>query len=439
MAAATINVSRSRLLVWLLALLPGLLALPFLSAADTGSPGAWLNLAGRMTGIWGLSLLLVAAMLCCRVPGFDRPFGGLTKLWQLHHHLGAAAFLLILAHPLLLALGVVELSLDAAIATLFTPAPALLWGWLALVVLMIFMAPTFSFFGEPEYQRWKWLHRLSGITVVLALVHTFMFNRTLPGLWGQLTWGVFTALTLGAIGWRWIFSRWRGRQHYRVAKVERTANNVVELSLEPRDALLKYEAGQFVYLSPHDPEMVAGINEEHPYTLSSSPDEPVLRIAIKSLGDASRALQSIRCETLVSIEGPYGGFFPPPAAATEPELWIAGGIGITPFLARLRHCARQGTGLSAHLIYCVQDENRQLYGEELANLVALLPGSQLHFHYFYKEGPLSPGFITSRCPDFVARTAYICGPAPLLELAQQLLRQSGMPAKRIVTEEFVLL
>jgi predicted ferric reductase len=426
-------------LTWLLALLPGLLALPFITMADWNSPGAWLNLAGRLTGIWGLSLLLVAAMLCCRVPGFDRPFGGLTKVWHLHHQLGAWGFLLVLAHPLLLALGAIELSVDVALATLFTPTTALLWGWVALLALMIFMAPTFSFFGEPEYQRWKWLHRLSGITVVFALVHTFMLNRTLPGLWGQVIWGVFALLTLAAITWRWIFSRWGGRQRYRVCKIERPANNVVELSLEPQQDLLRYEAGQFVYLSPHDQSLSNGLDEEHPYTLSSSPEEPVLRIAIKALGDASLALQSIKTDTLVSIEGPYGGFFPPPEATLEPELWIAGGIGITPFLARLRHYTRHDTSLRVVLVYCVQDESRELYGEELSSLMEFLPEGQVHFHHFYREGPLTLEFLVRCSPDLVQRTAYVCGPTPLLELSQQLLRQGQVPVARIVTEEFVLL
>jgi len=430
---------RSHLFAWALALLPGLLALPFLTPGDFAGPAAWLNLLGRLTGIWGLSLMLVAAMLCCRVPGFDRPFGGLTKLWQLHHKLGAVGFLLILAHPVLLAFAAADISLAVAVATLFTPSAALLWGWVALVALIVFMAPSFSFFGEPEYQRWKWLHRLSGITVVFALIHTFLLNRTLPGIWGVLTWGLLAVLTVVALTWRWVFSRWHGRLQYRVNKVERPANNVVELILEPQGALLRYEAGQFVYLTPHDKQLANGFDEEHPYTLSSSPKEPVLRIAIKALGDASHAIQAIRPDTLVSIEGPYGRFFPGPEAEPEPELWIAGGIGITPFLARLRHCSRHDTQLRAHLIYCVQDEARQLYGEELASLMEFLPDCALHLHHFYRQGPLDMAFITEHCPDFAQRAAYICGPTPLIALAEQLLRQGGMPASRIVTEEFALL
>ncbi len=434
-----IPTSYSRSIVWSLTLLPGLISLAFLSATDFSSPGAWLNTLGRLSGIWGLALLLVTALLCCRVPGFDRPFGGLTKLWHLHHQLGFLAFLLLLAHPVLLALAAVEVSMQAAVATLLSPSAAVIWGLLALLALMVFMAPTFSFFGDPEYQRWKWMHRLSGITVVFALIHTLMLNRTLPGLWGSLVWGLLAALALASISYRWLFSLWHGRQRYRVSKVEHTANNVVEISLHALERPLHYEPGQFVYLTPYDRTLANGFGEEHSYTLSSSPDEPVLRIAIKALGDASHALQSITPGSEVTIEGPYGSFFPVPDSPPEPELWIAGGIGITPFVGRLRHCVQSGSTLNVQLIYCVQDETRLLFGDELVALLDAIPGSHLHMHYFYREGPLSREFIEAHCPDFTRRTAYLCGPTSLITLAQSLLLQNGVATKQIVTEELVLL
>jgi len=169
-------------LVWSLALIPVFLALVFMEPADFAGAGAMLNSLGRLSGVLGLSLLLVAAALCCRVPGFDRPFGGLTKLWQLHHQVGFVAFLLLLAHPLFLALASAELSLAASVATLFSSSAGLWLGWLALLLVMVFLAPSFAFFGMPGYQRWKWLHRLSGPAIALALVHTLLFARTLPGL-----------------------------------------------------------------------------------------------------------------------------------------------------------------------------------------------------------------------------------------------------------------
>lgn len=431
--------NHSRSLVWSLAILPGLLPFAFFTSANFSSPGSWLNTLGQLTGIWGLSFLLVSALLCCRVPGFDRPFGGLTKLWHLHHRLGALAFLLLLAHPVLLALAAAEVSLAAAVATLFSNKTAVVWGWVALLALMAFMAPTFDFFGKPEYQHWKWLHRLSGITVVFALIHTFMLARALPDAWSILVWGLLALLALAAISYRWLFSRWHGHKNYRVSHVEYPANNVVELSLEAVGHLLNYEPGQFVYLTAYDTALASGRGEEHPYTLSSAPSEPVLRIAIKALGDASHAIQTISLNSEVKVEGPYGRFFPSPGTPSEPELWIAGGIGISPFIGRLRHCAQTGEALNAHLIYCVQDEARLLYGEELASLMAFLPGCQLHVHFFYKEGPLNPEFIEAHCPDFGQRTAHLCGPMPLINVAQAVLIHSGVAPRRIVSEEFVLL
>ncbi|WP_341936467.1 ferredoxin reductase family protein [Marinimicrobium sp. C2-29] len=434
-----LSTRNSQAAVWFLALLPGLLAVPLLEEPDFESPGAILNTLGRLTGIWGMALLLVAAALCCRVPGFDRPFGGLTKLWQLHHRLGAVAFLLLLAHPLLLALSRVEISIPAAVGTLFSTRPAVVWGWVALLALMAFMAPSFRFFGEPGYQRWKGLHRLSGVAVVFALVHTFMLNRTLPGAWGLVVWSLWAALAVAAIGYRWLFSRWRGRRRYRLAGVEHPARNVVELSLEPLGEPLEYEPGQFAYLTPYAPDLTAGRGEEHPYTVSSAPDEPVLRMAVKDLGDASRALQTLTSGTEVAVEGPYGRFFPGQKEPLQPELWIAGGIGITPFLGRLRDSVQREKALNAHLIFCVQDETRALFAEELTRLMAALPESRLTLHYFYRNGPLHKDFIERECPDAAERNVYLCGPLPLIDRARSELLALGVPSGRIVIEEFVLL
>lgn len=430
------SVTFYRRVVWLLALLPGLLALPFLQLTDTFTASAWLNNLGRLTGILGLSFLLVAAALCCRVPGFDRPFGGLTKLWQLHHRLGGIAFLLLLSHPLLLAFAATGISIEAAVATLFSTRASVIWGWVALLSLMVFMAPSFGFFGEPEYQRWKILHRLSGVAVVFSLVHTLMLARTWPVWFSFAVWIALAALALAALAYRWGYARWQGRRKYRVAEIAHPARDVVELTLRPEGEPLRYLAGQFVYLTPWLPG-VPGHREEHPYTISSSPLEPDLRLAIKDLGDASRALQKVAPETPVWIEGPYGDFFP--EQPSGPELWIAGGIGITPFLGRVREALSEGRALPVHLIDCVQDETRFLFGGELEEAFAQWPDSELSVHYFYREGPLDATYIEKVCPDFRTRKIYLCGPLPLLEKAYQILTACGVPSNRIVSEEFVLL
>lgn len=427
-------------LIWAVAAIPAVLGLAGLGASDWISAGTLLNYLGRLTGIAGLTLLLLAAALSARVPGFDRHFGGLTKLWHTHHLLGAWAMILLMLHPLLLGLAASDVSLSAAVATLFPPLSAVgVWlGWAALMVLMIFLAPSFSFFGKPEYGRWKLLHRLSGPAVILALAHTFLFGRTLPGRSDLIIWSLLALAAVGAVAWRFVFSRRIGRLPYTVGEVICIANNLVELVLKPRKRHLKFHAGQFVYLAPYDQSLEAGYGEEHPYTISSSPHDPNLRIAIKDLGDASRAIQSIEPGSKVTIEGPYGAFFRE-SGIDQAQLWIAGGIGITPFLGRARFLDHRGEPVDVVLIYCVQDEARARFLEELQALEESLPGLKVVCHYFYRQGPLDLDFIAAHCPDFAHRTAYICGPLPLNHLATRLLRAAGVSQKTIHTEEFELL
>ncbi len=235
-----------------------------------------------------------------------------------------------LAHPLLLAFASARISPQAAAAVLFPgPESWSVWaGWLALAAMAVFLAPTFEFFGKPEYQRWKSLHALSGLALVFGLAHALTSGRLLAGSRGLAVWSAFGGLALAAFVYRKAGGR---RLGYSIERIDSIGRGVVELTLRPDGAPLEYRAGQFIYLTPLDPALAAGRGEEHPYTVSSAPGEPVLRVAVKDLGDASHALQGALAGGKVLVEGPYGEFFPAGAAATR-ELWIAGGIGVTPFL-----------------------------------------------------------------------------------------------------------
>jgi predicted ferric reductase len=428
------------LLLWLVITLPLLAALVGLQDTNLSSAAGLLASLGKLSGVMGLVLLLTAATLSARIPGFDIYFGGLTKLWKLHHHLAAASFLLLLLHPVLLALARANISIAAA-ADILVPASTdyLNWlGWMALLVMMVFLAPTFKFFGEPAYARWKKLHRLAGPAVILGLIHGIGLGSSLNGTVGVLVWLTLASLALAALLYRFFISRWKGVSEYRVDAVVPRANNVVELSLQALGQPLHYRAGQFVYFRPHGKTMVAGGNEEHPFTISSAPQESRLRITIKALGDATLALQVIAPGATASIEGPYGDFFPSHVSA-EAQLWIAGGIGITPFLARSREIATASGKADVCLIYCVQDEARAYFVEELQQLATAIDGMQLVMHYFYKEGALDYDFIAAHCDNVDSRRVYVCGPGRLSQLARRILKKAGLPSSRLRTEEFNLL
>lgn len=399
-------------------------------------PAPSLLYLGRATGVLGLSCLLLTGLLSVRIPGLDLWFGGLTRLWKIHHALGAAAFLLILAHPLLLSLDAARLSPQAAASVLLPDASAWsVWaGWGALAAMAAFLAPTFAFFGPPEYQRWKALHALSGPAMALGAAHAFWSGRLLPGAWGRTIWAALGACALLAYAYRVLAARVVARRGYTIVRVEPAGRGVVELSLRPDGALFPHRDGQFVYLTPLDPGLAAGRGEEHPFTVSSSAREPVLRIVVKALGDASRALQTVAVGSRALVEGPYGGFFPRAGTAAR-ELWIAGGVGLTPFLARARSLS-PGDAVDVHLVYCVQDESRAHFLKELEAVAARFAGFRLWPHFFAREGPLTAEYLAARCPDAAGREVFVCGPPGLIAAARAELRRTGVPAARVHSEDF---
>lgn len=414
-----------------------LLGLAPLAAAGWLEPPAFsLLFLGRAAAVLGTTFLLLAALTSVRLPGLDLWFGGLTRVWKIHHVLGAASFLLLMAHPLLLSFAAARVSLPAAAAALFPgPGERSAWaGWLSLGALSVFLAPTFWFFGRPEYQRWKSLHALSGAALVLGLAHAAASGRLLPGRAGRTIWAAYGAAALLAFAYRVFAARFVARETCTVVSVEPAGSGVVELTLRPDGPPLRCRDGQFIYLTPLDPGLAAGRGEEHPFTLSSSPREPVLRIVVKDLGDASRALQTVAVGSKALVEGPFGEFFPRDAGAGR-ELWIAGGIGLTPFLARVR-ALTPTEAVDIHLVYCVHDETRAHFLAELEAAAAKFPGFRLWTHYFAREGPLGAEFLSARCPDSAERETFVCGPPELVAAARAGLRRLGAPSARFHSEDF---
>lgn len=419
-----------------LILLPLILAAPDLAGAGSDP----LHQLGRAAGIAGTTCFLFAAILSVRIPGLDPRLGGLTAVWRLHHLLGAASFLLLMAHPLLLGLSAATHSPWAPAAVLWPPRDEFaVWaGWLALAAMMVFLAPSFWFFGRPRYQFWKRLHLLSGLALVLGVGHALALDRAMPGISGVVLWGGLGLLALLVFVYRAVLSLWIGPYRYRVTATESLARGVVELSLTPESAPIRYRPGQFVYLRHYDPNVKPGFGEEHPYTLSSSPGEEQVRIGIKALGDASAAMAELRSGAPVTLDGPYGRFFPLRPDG-RPQLWVGGGIGITPFVSAARDLGARKPRCDVVLVYCANRPERAYYGQELVKIAEAVPGFSAHLHYFNEHGMLDSEYLHAVCAGLADRVVFICGPPAMTDHVVRLARESGVPRNRIHTEAFDLL
>ncbi len=399
--------------------------------------GDSLLMIGRAAGILGLTMILAAGILSVRVPRVDRTFGGLTRLWKLHHMLGFGGFVLVFTHVELIAVSALPISRELPSKILFPSLSSTsVWlGWLALLALTLFLAPSFKFFGPPRYQGWKLIHMVAAPTALLVAVLHATTLAPDPGIW----W-VIGGIAGVSVAWRRVGSRLAGRLRYTVESVDRLAPDVVEISLRPAGKPLRYEAGQFVYVTATDGRLAAGRLEEHPFSVSSSSQDELLRLGIKDLGDASHALQQLTPGSDVWIEGPFGDFFAR-CFPERAELWLGGGIGITPMVGGARALASAGAAPASevHLFYLADSAERAFYRTVLLDCAQQAKRLELTEHYFSQEGAMTAEFLQKHCPDFREREAYLCGPPPMLTYFRSVLKSQGVPGSRIHSEEFTFL
>src|SRR5690606_39071489 len=130
----------------------------------------------------------------------------------------------------------------------------------------------------------------------------------------------------------------------------------------------------------------------HPFTIASADrGDRTVTFAIKALGDYTRGLaHRLRAGQPVQVEGPYGRFDFTRGDRHAQQIWIAGGIGITPFLAWLESLRdHPEQAVSAELHYCIRDREADPFVSRLEALCAAVPNVRLYVHALRQGGELS--------------------------------------------------
>jgi predicted ferric reductase len=384
----------------------------------------WRSIA-IVTAWAGSGLLVASVALMVREPRFASLLGGLDAMYRWHHRCGSLAYALLLCHPIALALaGWSESPRTAwqALAPWTQGWPGWL-GWASLMFLMIGLATTFSL--RLSYRRWRAFHYLLPVGVVGGLVHIYVLLGE-----GWLVYAL-TALALAALGWRLIVTDFGLSAHpYLVTKVMPRAARMIEAWLAPSGTRLRVSPGQFVLAAFADGPRYRGCGEFHPFTVSGIGAQGELAVSVKALGPCSRHIQELEPGVLVRLQGPFGTFLE--GEPTAPQLWIAGGVGITPFVAALRR------GAVAHptaLIYLYRTPNDAAFLDELGGLAAAHPELQLLSEATGDGLPDLEGLL-SRVSGLAAREVRLCGPAVMVETAKALLRRRGVRPESIHFESF---
>ncbi|SBT05165.1 Ferric reductase domain protein protein transmembrane component domain protein [Candidatus Accumulibacter aalborgensis] len=408
------------------------LSIPLLVLASAAGPVYWAFPAGlspaRSLGIvlgWaGCGLLLASLLLMLRETWLSRWLGGLERMYQWHHRVGMAAYVLLLAHPLALAADPWPASPLLAWQTLspFSQGWPVRLGWLSLLLLMLGLAATFA--TRIPYRIWRWLHVSLGFGVLVGLWHLLQLGIDEP---------VLPILALAALflGWRLLrVDRGLAARPYIVQSAAPVAEGMVEISLRPLAEPIAATAGQFVLVAFFAGPSFRGCGEFHPFTVSSIGADLEIRVGVKALGDCSRRIQGIEPGVLARVHGAFGTFLAERPA--EPQLWLAGGIGITPFLALLR--AGPVSQLTT-LVYLYRTEADAAFLRELRALADSDPQLSLQALATGNEPPE----VNDLLPDALKLAGiecYLCGPPGMVAAVRKSLRERGIRLRQIHFENF---
>lgn len=220
------------------------------------------------------------------------------------------------------------------------------------------------------------------------------------------------------------------------------AHKTIEFTFE-KPANLTFIPGQyagFTLINPPETD-AAGITRR--FSLSSTPDEANLTITLRMQGSAyKRVLNTLNIGDEIKFAGPTGNFTLH-ADHSLPAVFIAGGIGITPFYSIIKHATEHKSPQKITLFYGNQTINDAAYFNELSQLQTINP------HFTFIPALALPdatwqgetGFITDtllkkHIPDLDAPIYYICGSPAMVTTLQETLAEMGINEDNLKVEDF---
>jgi predicted ferric reductase len=388
------------------------------------------------------TILALQFVLSARLRWIEAPFG-LDVVLRFHRTMAFVAMGLLCLHPLLVAAD----EGWALLTKLQVHWPLWAGRW-ALVLLFAHAAVTiFRRMLRLRYETWRLVHNAAAFLVLgLAFLHSLALGEDLESVGARAVWAALLMVAGGA----WLYGRVARprllkRAAYRIVSVTREAPRVWTVTLEPPAGRpLQYAPGQFQFLRPHGGAVP---NEEHPFSIASSPSsEGLMSLTIKESGDFTATIGRIKPGDFATVHGPFGRFshvFHPDAADL---VFVAAGVGITPQMSMLRYMRDQREARRVLLVYANREaadivfrtelESIQSGGFPILRTVHVL--SRPPANWDGPTGRLDTESLRSLCGGFAGKTFFLCCPPVMASGLIRGLKDAGVGPERIHTDYFGL-
>ncbi|MEM2146268.1 MAG: ferric reductase-like transmembrane domain-containing protein [Candidatus Jordarchaeaceae archaeon] len=390
----------------------------------------------QITALLAVVLASINLILSTKISILEDFFDGLDKVYSVHRTTGALSFVFMLTHPILL---VIDALPNVELASYYLiPGKDISYNFGIIAAFFSILAFIFIVFIKIPYRLWLTTHRFLGISFIFIGLHTLLISSDISTNLYLRIW-IILFLTVGLISFLYIVLAYRfigPKYYYEIAKITRELD-VVNLYLKPRKRSINFQPGQFVYLSFLDKKLGG---EFHPFSISSSPKEELVRISAKILGDFTIKLPEAEEGQKVILYGPYGKFAQKYLSGKFREIvWIAGGIGVTPFLSLLRNETQKALGKRITFFYSFKSEYEALFDDEIKNLIK--------DHGFIDYIPwntktrkrLNANIVAEKITEIQNVLILICGPLRMMQDLKKQFLNLGVAEKNIIFENFAFL
>ena len=388
---------------------------------------------GQIFGLMGMTILSLTVILGARLKFLEDYFWGLNRIYINHHNFGATALIFLLFHPLLLAIKYLSFSSQQA-ALFLLPGFGDLAKSLGIFALLLMIFLLFlTLYIKLRYQVWKFSHKFLSLVLLLAGLHLLLIPSDVSiDLTLRIYMIILFSLSLGTALYRVIFKLVVVKFFdYQIELIRVLNGNIFEITMTPIKEKINFLPGQFAFFS----FIQKGFSREwHPFSLASDPAEEKLKIVVKNSGDYTAKMTDLKPGAKVKIEGSFGRFSHL-LTDNKKQIWIAGGIGITPFLSMVKSLI--SNSYQADLYWCVHQPQEAIYLEDLLVLAGQNNNLKIIPFFTAVSGRLTAAIINRQSNGLDNKEIFLCGP---LGMMQSLKKQLKFLNKRIIihSEEFSL-
>lgn len=381
---------------------------------------------GFFVGAASIQLMAWSFVLAIRIKWLEPFFGGLDSMYRVHRWCGSIAVVAMFLHTQL------EPEIRGGVRGASRDLKDSAEDLAGLAEISLYVLVGISLVRIIPYRFWRLTHKLLGIPFIFASAHFFTATKPYANgsAWG-LWFGAFMVAGTAAYIWRVIVNDMiRRGAKYKVVRTRRVGINT-ELQLTPATGRrIDHRIGQFAILRIHH----RGLSEPHPFTIASHPDDEELRFIIRDLGDWTDKIGAADLAGVaVEIEGPFGRF-EPFRHDDQTHIWIAGGVGVTPFLSALP--TRSQTMPVAPYVFFAVKSVEDAPGLDLLREAHRAGHIKLHVFDSSAGQGLSIEAISAAVPPGQINGAHValCGPAGLVRTLQR--GTIGLGAQSVEVEDF---